>query len=961
MTNSADGQFQPHLASTGKAENTMSKDNAMAENCYSAELQHWITVQMANQALAETLALPSEQLAKVQKLFAASALVSRTVAKQPHLLAEFISGETSQPLVPDLTTVNEAQAMTLLRQYRHAGLCRVLADDVLRAQPVPVALARVSELADQLIQTAYQFAWRELAAQWGEPKDDQGQVLPMLILGMGKLGGGELNFSSDIDLIFIYPQNGMTSGGRRSCENQQFYTKLGQKMIALLHQVTGDGFVYRVDMRLRPFGDSGPLVLSFAAFEDYYQEQGRDWERYAMLKARILNPIEPFASELQSMLKPFVYRRYIDYSAIESLRRMKQLIEQENRRRNRVDNIKLGAGGIREVEFIVQTLQLIRGGRIPALQQPSIFKALAALVAEQILDAQAAAALQQDYLLLRQVEQWLQGIDDQQTQTLPTDALTRERLVHAMKAKDWPSLEQQIQQAMQRIHLQFQQVIAQEEAPEAEELMLGRLLWDSELLPAELAEHLEWLAPDEAESLVAQVQQFRQDCQKRSVGPRGRELLAKLLPSLLHLVAKEQANSLVVSRVLGVFRQIVSRTAYLELLFENPKALLQLVKLCGRSGWVAEHLARYPMLLDELIDPEQLYQVATVADYQDRLRQQLLRVSEDDLELLMETLRQYKQAQQLRIAAADITGILPLMKVSDHLTWLAEAIMAKVVDLAWQQMVEKYGYPAGVKAGDDKAFAVIAYGKLGGLELGYGSDLDLVFVHQCDSLASTSGDRAIDSRQFYLKLVQRILHLCTTRTASGVLYEIDTRLRPSGNAGLLTVHIETYADYLRQDAWTWEHQALVRTRLIYGDAAISQRFAAIRAEILAKPRDIATLRHEVVEMRQKLREHHGVHSQEVKHKSGGVVDLEFISQFLVLAYANQYAELYTYSDNIRILDAAAACGLMSVDEASALQQAYQQLRGVSHRETLQPADDSARPDLSLAEQAVQASWQRVLL
>jgi [glutamine synthetase] adenylyltransferase / [glutamine synthetase]-adenylyl-L-tyrosine phosphorylase len=456
------------------------------------------------------------------------------------------------------------------------------------------------------------------------------------------------------------------------------------------------------------------------------------------------------------------------------------------------------------------------------------------------------------------------------------------------------------------------------------------------------------------------LQQFKADSQKRQVGPRGRELLAKLLPALLHGVEQEQAGPLVLERVLGVLRQIVSRTAYLELLFENPPALQQLIKLCGRSGWLAEHLARYPMLLDELIDPELLYQVATVADYRDRLRQQMLRVPQDDLELVMEALRQYKQAQTLRIAAADITGILPLMKVSDHLTWLAEALMDTVVELAWQQMADKYGYPAGLDAHSSKGFAVIAYGKLGGLELGYGSDLDLVFLHQCDSLAPTSGARGIDSRQFYLKLVQRILHLCTTRTTSGLLYEVDTRLRPSGNAGLLTVHVDTYGEYLRQDAWTWEHQALARTRLIYGDAAIASRFEQIRAEILAKPRDLEALRGEVRDMRQKLREHHGVASTEVKHKAGGIVDLEFISQFLVLGYGAVYPALYQYSDNIRILDAAAACGLMSLTQAQQLQQAYQQLRGSSHRQTLAPAEVAVE-DLSGAEQQVRDAWQQFML
>lgn len=923
-------------------------------------LQQAVQSQLSAAPIAEILqALPPMQRSQIEHLVACSSFAGRVLLQQPELI-QAVLGLQALPQLQLTADTAEAPVMSLLRRHRNANLLHILADDVFARQTVAQSLKRVSRLADELINAAYHWAYVELTKQWGQPLDEQGQPMPLLILGMGKLGGGELNFSSDIDLILVYPQNGETSGGRRSCENQQFYTKLGQKLIALLHQVTADGFVYRVDMRLRPFGDSGPLVLSFAAFEDYYQAQGRDWERYAMLKARILNPAQPYASELTSMLKPFVYRRYIDFSAIESLRRMKQLIEQENRRRNRIDNIKLGAGGIREVEFIVQTLQLIRGGRIPQLQQPSIFLALQALADNEILTQTQADALLQDYLILRQVEQLLQGMDDQQTQTLPADVLSRQRLVLACAAKDWAELSLRINQAMARVHQQFKQVIAHDDNAEPEQVLLGRILWDSELSAVELADEIHWLAAEDAVQLVEAVVQFKQDCQKRSVGPRGRELLAKLVPQLLHDLELEQAGSAVLSRVLVVFRQIVSRTAYLELLFENPKALQQLVKLCGRSGWLSTHLARYPMLLDELIDPELLYQVATVADYRDRLRLQLLRVPEEDLELLMETLRQYKQAQQLRIAAADITGILPLMKVSDHLTWLAEAVMEKVVELAWQQMVEKYGYPAGLAAGSAKNFAVVAYGKLGGLELGYGSDLDLVFLHQCDSMADTNGDRAIDSRQFYLKLVQRILHLCTTRTASGVLYDVDTRLRPSGNAGLLTVHIETYRDYLLQDAWTWEHQALVRTRLIYGDEVIAKRFEVIRAEVLATPRDLPKLQTEVVDMRQKLREHHGVDNAEVKHAAGGVVDLEFISQYLVLAYGAKFPALYQYSDNIRILDAAVVAGLMPKQQAGLLQQAYQDLRGVSHRLTLEPVDTTDLPDVSAAMQQVQASWALVL-
>ncbi|KKO45413.1 bifunctional glutamine-synthetase adenylyltransferase/deadenyltransferase [Arsukibacterium ikkense] len=910
--------------------------------------------------------LPAGAQQQLRVLLQASLFLGRTLCQQPELLpllldktalAAQLSQPWQDPLV-QLAATDETAVFSCLRRYRNRALAILLTADIYQLQSTELGLARVSSLADSLINSAYRWAYQLQQQQSGTPYDEQGKPMPMLILGMGKLGGRELNFSSDIDLIFTYPAHGETRDGRRPLEHQQFFTKLGQKLIAALHQVTADGFVYRVDMRLRPFGDSGPLALSFAALEDYYQEQGRDWERYALLKARVLNPDGQHSQELQQLLKPFIYRRYIDFSAIESLRRMKQLIEQENRRRNRVDNIKLGAGGIREVEFVVQTLQLIRGGRIPQLQQQSLLLALDGLVQHQMLSAQQARELKADYLFLRQIEQALQGIDDKQTQTLPSDNTGRCQLLSCLNETDWSALQQRIVAAMARVHLQFKQVIDHEDSPEQQELGVGRLLWGSQLPAAELAEQLDWLDTEAAIALIEHLQAFRHDCQKRSVGPRGHDFLSKLVPILLHLLQTEQADSLVLTRVLGVFRQIMTRTAYLELLYENPLALQQLVLLCTQSGWLAGQLARYPMLLDELIDPEQLYRVADKADYQDRLRQYLLRVPEDDLELLMETLRQYKQAQQLRIAAADISGALPLMQVSDHLTWLAEVVMEQVVTLAWQQMTARYGLPEGA-SDTDRGFAVIAYGKLGGLELGYGSDLDLVFLHQCDSMGSTSGDKAIDSRQFYLKLSQRVLHLATTRTNSGVLYEIDTRLRPSGNSGLLAIHIATYHQYLRDEAWTWEHQALVRARLIIGSARMAALFNQIRADIIEQQREPAKLRQDVVAMRQKLRSHHGSADDDVKHSLGGIVDLEFISQYLVLAHAKDYPALYRYSDNMRILDAAAEAGLLQPEQVTALQQAYQLLRGWGHRLTLAPAKVPTESRLAEARATVHQVWQQL--
>ncbi|HJS15358.1 MAG TPA: bifunctional [glutamate--ammonia ligase]-adenylyl-L-tyrosine phosphorylase/[glutamate--ammonia-ligase] adenylyltransferase, partial [Rheinheimera sp.] len=405
-----------------------------------SELQHEVDLVLPTLVMPD---LNAEQQQDLKFLLAVSPFLSRVMQQQPELIAVLLNKEllakplTHQNPLLALTDQTEATVFKALRRCRNAQLAQILAGDILAVKSTEQCLLDISAMADNLINSAYQWAYQDVATQWGEPLDQQGKPMPLLILGMGKLGGGELNFSSDIDLIFTYPHNGETSGGRRSVENQQFFTKLGQKLISALHQVTADGFVFRVDMRLRPFGDSGPLVLSFAAMEDYYQAQGREWERYAMLKARILNPDPVHAVELNQLLKPFVYRRYIDYSALESLRRMKQLIEQENRRRNRVDNIKLGAGGIREVEFVVQTLQLIRGGRIPQLQQVSIFKALDALQNQQLLEPEQHQQLRQDYLWLRKVEQLLQGLDDQQTQTLPADELNRQRMVLGLGFSNW--------------------------------------------------------------------------------------------------------------------------------------------------------------------------------------------------------------------------------------------------------------------------------------------------------------------------------------------------------------------------------------------------------------------------------------------------------------------------------------------------------------------------------------------
>ncbi|MDU2732727.1 MAG: bifunctional [glutamate--ammonia ligase]-adenylyl-L-tyrosine phosphorylase/[glutamate--ammonia-ligase] adenylyltransferase, partial [Mixta calida] len=805
---------------------------------------------------------------------------------------------------------DEAALMRELRLFRRRMMVRIAWMQTTGASSTEASLQQLSALAEALIVAARDWLWQACCVEFGTPCNAAGEPQPLLILGMGKLGGGELNFSSDIDLIFVWPENGATRGGRRELDNAQFFTRLGQRLIKVLDQPTADGFVYRVDMRLRPFGDSGPLVLSFAALEDYYQEQGRDWERYAMVKARLMgNSDDRWSQELQQMLRPFIYRRYIDFSVIQSLRNMKGMIAREVRRRGLKDNIKLGAGGIRECEFIVQVFQLIRGGRERTLQQRALLPTLSAIEALHLLTQLQVNALREAYLFLRRLENLLQSIGDEQTQTLPADALNQARLAWAMGFANWDALHQALEQQMAQVRLIFNELIGEDAPDGAEESENQEMseLWHDKLEQSELDSLLTHLDDGERKSVFRTLTEFRQDVDKRTIGPRGRLALDQLMPRLLNeACARVDADS-TLRRLIPLLLGVVTRTTYLELLTESPGALKQLIRLVAASPMIASQLARYPLLLDELLDPATLYQPTATDAYRDELRQYLLRIPEEDEEQQLEALRQFKQVQQLRIAAADIAGTLPVMKVSDHLTWLAEAMIQAVVQQAWNMMVQRYGRPSHLQQ-DERGFAVVGYGKLGGWELGYSSDLDLVFLHDCPAETVTDGERSIDGRQFYLRLAQRIMHLFSTRTASGILYEVDARLRPSGAAGMLVSTFDAFDEYQRHEAWTWEHQALVRARVVFGDEALAGRFNAIRRAILCLPRAPEALQKEVREMREKMRAHLSNRHKgrwEIKTDEGGITDIEFIAQYFVLAWAAEQPELTRWSDNVRIFELAA--------------------------------------------------------
>lgn len=862
---------------------------------------------------------------------------------------------------------DEEAGYALLRHFRYREMVYIAWRDILSDWPLTDSLAHLTALAEAMIFETYQWQYRLCCAQYGTPCNANGEPQPMLIIGMGKLGGGELNFSSDIDLIFCYPENGETTGVRRPLANSQFFIRLGQRIIRSLEQKTVDGFCYRVDMRLRPFGDSGPLAISFAAIEDYYQEQGRDWERYAMVKARVMGR-EMYAhyQQLRNMLRPFVYRRYTDFSVIQSLRRMKVMIQREVRRRGLVNNIKLGAGGIREIEFIIQVFQLIRGGREPSLRHRGLLKTLESIEQLDLLSSSDIAILRDAYHYLRRLENLMQALADKQTQTLPADRLDQLKLVTAMGEDSWETLLTNVNTHMAKVNTIFADLIGDAPGEPDDDGDVYHDIWDmahqQHVLVAIFEKECEFDYP--YEEVARAIQNFKTDIDRKTLGPRGREVLNHLMPKLLRTILTHKDARFGIPRVLYLLDKIVTRTTYLELLDEHPAALTQLVHLCTASPMISERLARYPILLDELIDPTHLYNPVKLDAYRIELRDFLARIPKDDMEQQMEGLRQFKQVCILKVAAADIAGVLPIMKVSDHLTYLAEAIVGAVVHLAWGQMMEKYGQPNHLSQRDGNGFAVIGYGKVGGWELGYHSDLDVVFIHDCPDNVYTDGPKSIDGRQFYLRLAQRIIHLFSTRTSSGILYEIDTRLRPSGASGLLVTSVESFADYQQNEAWTWEHQALVRARAIYGDADIKQKFKQIRQSILCTVRDEQKLRQDVVDMRDKMRTHLAGKKPGrfmLKADRGGITDIEFLAQYLVLKCSPQLSSLTTWSDNVRIFESLVNEGVMNKDDAEKLINAYTSMRNQMHRRNLlNLSADVAENKLLEERENVESMWHKWL-
>ncbi|PWV67679.1 bifunctional [glutamate--ammonia ligase]-adenylyl-L-tyrosine phosphorylase/[glutamate--ammonia-ligase] adenylyltransferase [Halomonas sp. A11-A] len=956
-----------------------------------AQADHLAGMTGRESPLEDWLGLAEPRREQLARVLAISEFVAETLVRYPEWLLHLdANGELD--IAPDAESLrdwleecleaaeDEAAMQAVIRRFRRARMTGIVWRDLTRPEGTDMwaTAAAVSRLAEVCLEGALTWLERFLAPRWGRPAlRRDGSEQRLVVLGMGKLGAGELNLSSDIDLIFAFPENGETEGGRKSLTHQEYFTKLGQRLIGALDAVTADGFAFRVDMRLRPLGDGGPLVGNFSSLASYYQDQGREWERYAMLKARPVAGDLDAGAELLASLRPFVYRRYLDFGAIESLRELKGMINREVRRKGMEGNIKLGPGGIREVEFVVQAFQLIRGGRDTELQVTSLKSALERLPALGLLPVAVVEELIPDYVFLRDLEHALQALEDRQTQSLPDDDLDRERVALALNMEDWPALMARLDEVRSRIRQHFDAVIAdpEEEVEEASEEAAGgialeqwRALWRGELDEEEVSVLLEEAGFTESATAARRIASLYHSRPVQTMQRIGFERLEALMPLLLDAVVESEAPDTALERVLPLIEAVLRRTAYLALLRENPEALGHLMTLCAASPWIAEQLARYPILLDELLTPETLYTPADKARLADELRQTLARIPEEDEEAQLEALRVFKHAQTLHVAASDIAGTRHLMKVSDYLTYIAEVILEAVLAMAWKHLTRKHGFPEladGSRAGAEPDFLIVGYGKLGGIELGYGSDLDLVFIHDGATQGRTDGQRPLDNAVFFTRLGQRIIHLLTAVTPAGTLYEVDMRLRPSGNSGLLVSSLSAFADYQRRDAWTWEHQALVRARVVAGHPRLAEGFDAIRREVLGRERDPEALREEVVKMRHKMRDHLGGKSGEgefdLKHDPGGMVDIEFLCQYAVLAMGHETPALLQWSDNMRILETLEAAEHLPAKECQRLREAYLALRSSAHRASLTREPARGRSDaFQDHRRVVIEAWQRLL-
>ncbi len=868
---------------------------------------------------------------------------------------------------------DQAAVMQALREFRRSVLALIGIHDLLQLSDTAVILRCLSDVADVCITAAVR--WSELQCQprFGKPHDEQGNPVELVVMGMGKLGGQELNFSSDVDLIFLFEANGETREGRREYDNQEYFRRVGQLVIKLLDEATADGFVYRVDMRLRPFGSSGPLAMSFEALESYLLTQGRDWERYAWTKSRVVCGSKACALAIEQLLRPFIYRRYLDYAVFDSLRDLKRQIGVKAAKSGRTDNVKLGRGGIREIEFIVQSFQLVRGGREPVLQNRNLVTTIKSLVANQHLSDTDASSLLAAYDFLRQVENRLQMVDDRQTHELPATENEQLRLALSMRCACFAEFEATLGKHSDQVHQRFSSVFSlnDDSAQHKNEfedswLYVKAAAGEGDGQAVEMLHSSGIQEPDQVSSLLGE---FARSGRYLRYENRAQDLIDKLVPKTLRYVSQSsRSHAETLQRVFSLYDSIAGRVGYLQLLCDSQETLENLVTLFAESPWLSEFVASHPMVLDELLDIEQGTVVSGVEENTEALQLELSYYNDADLGELMDIVRHFQQSRMVRIAAADISGALPLMKVSDGLSWLAEAVLNVATAIVQKDMQSRHGRPTCLIDGELRypEFAIVAYGKLGGLELGYGSDLDIVFVHESSGDEQISdGDRPLENQVYFSRLAQKLVNFITTLTGAGVLYDIDTRLRPNGRAGVLVSAVEAFLSYQRNEAWIWEHQALVRARVVVGSARLRDQFQQLKCDILGIPPDARKLLREVVEMRERMRTELARDSEgtfDLKQGTGGIADIEFMVQYSVLLHASKNTGLLKYSDNIRQLTCLENLAFMDAEDAQSLMKSYLYLRGRLHRLALLEGSTTITvdDDLTAHRQRVSDCWQKLM-
>ena len=883
-----------------------------------------------------------------------SEFIALGIAKSPEIFIDLIlSGDLEKEYVENeyIKKIEDKMSnksgtiklKSILSAVRLREMIRIAWRDLTAKASLKETLKDLSFLADACIDKAFSFLYDELCFIYGTPLNKDGVKQGIIVLGMGKLGAGELNFSSDIDLVFAFPEDGKTENKADGITNKVFFTKLCKNFLKVFDSSMNGSILFRVDTRLRPFGAAGPLVMNCNSLEDYYQTQGREWERYALIKARPVAGDLDAGYALLNRLNPFIYRRYFDYGIFDSFRNMKKKISLQVRDKKLKNNIKLGAGGIREIEFFGQIFQMIRGGVAPEFQELKILKVLDILKKHSCIDDKTNKDLKEAYVFLRKTENRLQEYADLQTHDLPEKKKDRLRLALSMGFKTWDDFFSEITCHMKSVHGYFNQLLVSGEDTRDEKIDTLKYLWENINDPQahDNIQKIPWV--NNSDKIINLLRVLEAHPHTKKLSPDGRKRLDRLVPVFVQKICHQSEPEIVLNRIIDLLITIERRTCYLALLVENPDAINVLTMLAEKSPWIISFLSMHPALLDELLDPRTLYVPPSEHDLKNDIKRHMDKLHNADIEFKIEELCIFRQINTLRVAAADISGDYPLMKVSDHLTFIAETVLDKAIEISWKVISEKYGTPDG--RGDTTSFnpdscgfSAVAYGKLGGIELGYNSDIDLVFIHSGDSGMTIGGPKSIENTRFYTMLGQRIINILTMHTPAGTLYETDMRLRPNGQSGMIVSHIDAFREYAEKQAWTWEHQAIVRARPVWGDKNLHGAFNKIRKKVLTMKRDSEILKSQVMDMREKMRKQRLKPEKDffdLKQDRGGIVDIEFLVQYLVLKNSHDNHDLIKWTDNVRLVETLAEKNLITKKETRTLKHAYLIMRKAIHRRTLQ--------------------------